>query len=244
MDKHILLQKYLHGQLTDTEYDQFMSIIESDPEFSEDVSIESVLYAKHRLALKKSITAQKVATKLPQKNNSSQHPLIRILRNIAAIFVLACISYLCFQQLTPDSKSKQHLVDTYLLETHPPPSTLRDDSVNGMAEWKLATKAYSQKYYELTIEQIDKITNKNNEQQLYLGLSKLYSNEWQATDAVSHFDSIINGSTTAHKDEAMWYKSLILIQSKKRNEAKVILQTIVDNKYWKYKEAVQLLNSF
>jgi len=251
MNKETLLKKYLHSELTDQEYKTFMTLVDSDPDYAEEVSIESVLYAKHKVTLKESIfnidhTIEGTnSTKTIDVNHAQEKrmTIFLILRNVAAIFILGIFSYFCFNQFSANTISQDNLVDTYLSDIHVPPSSFRNSVTNESDQWYLTSKAYSQKDYDTSIEILTEIKNKNNEQLLYLGLSKLYSQNWNSDDALIHFDEILSGTKRAHKDEANWYKSLILLKKDNLSDAKDILTTIISEKSWNHQTASKIIST-
>jgi len=52
MDKEELIQKYLHGQLSESESNRLSEMLDADPDLKEDLEIESVFYAHRNKALK------------------------------------------------------------------------------------------------------------------------------------------------------------------------------------------------
>jgi len=245
MDKQTLLQKYLHSELNDEEYKVFIDLVDSDPDFAEDVKIESVLYAKHKQDIKQEILNTnkiKISSGLDVQKEKRK-TLISIIRNVAAISILGLIMYICYTNIQSNSPSYQELVKAYISDTHVPPTTLRSSNDNETDFWLIGIQAYAQKDYDLAINNIQAISDRTNEQHLYLGLSKLYSTSVDPLTAIADFDHIIHNSIDYHKDEAMWYKSLILLEQGHQTDAIKILKELIEKKYWKYEDASLLLKS-
>lgn len=245
MDKHTYIQKYLHEELTDLEYEQFTQLIKSDPQFAKDLEIESVLFAKHKSLLKQEISQhsnlkeEKLQTIVSQKSSAK---IIKLLRSVAAISILTLAAFYLFQVSSNDNVdvSNSTLVDSYIRTPHDPPHSLMgNDEEMDKSPWSIGIESYKQEKYELAIEQINTIPDQTNQQLLYLALSKLYIND--TTGAISDFISLLQTDKKMHQDEARWFLSLTYLKSGEPDKAKPILQQIVNTNSWNSHEASSLL---
>ncbi len=102
---------------------------------------------------------------------------------------------------------------------------------------------YNQSKYNAAIKNFEASINnkqKATSSKYYIGMS--YFNLNKHNKAISYFDKVIGTSSTL-ADDAMWYKSLALINKGQKNKAKDLLQAIIDiNSSFKTK-AQKKLNS-
>jgi len=247
MNKQEFILKYLHNELTDQEYATFVKLVESDKEFADYVTIESILYANHRQKIKKEIldnSTIKSNTSIAEDNakqKSSTRHLFTSIRNIAALILVAIAVYFTFINKPlhiPDSNS---LITKHLLDFHEAPSSLMSGIEVQSNPWKIAIESYKQQKFELAIEQIEAIPDKTNQQLLYLALNKLYSDNTEG--AITDFNFILRSDNRIHKDEAEWFLSLAYLKSDQPEKAKPILQNIIKNDAWNANQANELLES-
>lgn len=249
MNKETFIQKYLHEELTDTEYVEFVALIESDPQFAENVQIESILYAKHKKNLKaeflknSTIADLKDSTQTKQNQVSKFRKIFPLIRNIAAVFILAIIGYYLFTDQKTTSFESDNLASHYLSQIHQPPPRLMSDSEVNNDDWTIAIDSYRQGKYEVTAELIQNIDDRTNQQNLYLALSQLYSTDQDINieKAISSFKTILKSNSDHHTDEAQWFLSLAYLLNKDEALAKESLAKIISNNSWNAEKAAVLL---
>lgn len=247
MNKQDFILKYLHNELTDEEYDSFVSLTQTDNAFAEQVKLESILYAKHKQNIKEELIQHSIIKSGTSQSNEN-HPqkstlknLVPFIRNIAAAFVLAIAAYFLFIDRPSETLDSNSLVVNHLMEFHKPPSSLMSGDEVESDPWKIAIESYKVEKFELAIDQIENIPDKTNQQFLYSALSKLYSEDTQG--AINDFKSILNGDNKMHQDEAQWFLSLAYLKSDNVDKAKSLLRTIIETKSWNANTASTLLDS-
>ncbi len=252
MNKESFIQKYLHEELTDSEYLEFVSLTESDPQFAEDVQIESILYAQHKQNLKKELISNSKLEnfdidRVEKKGKTSKlHSLFPLIRNIAAVFVLGFISYYLFTEKPLESSDTNSIASSYIETIHqPPPSLMNGNELNIDDPWTIGIESYKTQRFDLAKEQIELIPNRTNEQNLYLGLSRLYASDHNMNldKSISDFQSILSSNKSPHKDEAQWFLSLAYLEKGEVEKATTLLQNIVTEKSWNHKKALNLIES-
>lgn len=243
MDRDKLIQKYLHAELTPDEYETFLNLSKSDPEFAEEVNIQSVFYANRSKALKDILNAKQDTNLDDQEvvNKKQTKQLFLIVRNIAAIFILGLTSYFLFSSINPKSSTKyKELANSYALDKHAPPFITMNNEIALDDPWKVAIEAYRTNQYDLVIDQISKIENRSNEQTLYLALSHMYTESPNLDISINLFKDLISNKTNLHKDEPEWFLSLAYLENGELEKARTLLQNIIAEKSWNHKKAMTL----
>lgn len=249
MNKQDFILKYLHGELTDEEHDSFVKLTESDQEFADNVKLESILYAQHKrnikdeLISKANIKSLSVTPEGVSSQKTKVRSLFPLIRNIAAIFILGFISYFLFIDKPVDSLNSTSVIANHLNDFHQPPHSLMSGIEVESDPWKIAIESYKQEKFELAVEQIEKIDKRTNEQNLYLALSRMYSDQ-QDTNleiSISDFETILKSDNKVHTDEARWFLSLAHLLNKDNAAAKIHLTQIVDTNAWNADKAASLL---
>lgn len=249
MDKQDFILKYLHNELTDKEYESFINLTESDKTFAENVKIESILYAQHKENIKKELRDNsniEHATSVHEAkadDKTTIRNLFPLIRNIAAVFIFALITYFAFIDKPIDQSDSNSLAGNYLMEFYQAPPSLMSGVETESDTWNIAIESYKLEKFELAVEQIEKIENRTNEQNLYLALSRMYAQESGSdiTNAISDFKNILSSNTKLHKDEARWFLALAQLELKNSTEAKQNLEHIVTTNSWNAKKAALLL---
>lgn len=249
MDKKDFILKYLHNELTDAEYEAFLKLVESDQNFEEQVDLESILYAQHKRNIKKELKSSTEISRLRSAqeklttNKSSVWSLFSLIRNSAAIFIVALVSYFLFVEKPIKSQDSSFQFSYYLKDFHHAPASLMNGNKIESNLWDIAVESYKQEKFELVIEQVEKISNKTNQQYLYLALSRLYSSQQidSVDKAIRDFKSILSSNNSAHIDEARWFISIAYLMKKDKVVAKKYLAQIIAEDGWNDEKAAKLL---
>ena len=104
---------------------------------------------------------------------------------------------------------------------------------------------YNNSNYQIAIEQYKIVlqSEKNNLTALYyLGLC--YMELEDTKNAIQHFDKVLDIADNKYLEDAEWYKALALVKRNKVNQAKSLLQQILEKEGKYLKEATKLLDSF
>jgi len=236
MNQDTFIKRFLHAELSEKEMQEFHQQLKDDQDFAEAYKIHKLMH-QHRLKeFRKSIASPE--TVKPITNNNST-PIFNILRNIAAIFILAAISYISFNSLNKSNDPKL-LVDIFLSEQFMSPGTLQ--SAEGDEDtWQKAIILYSKNEFEQVEAEILKINNPNAEQQLYLGLSKLYKTNPNIKETISLLESIKDRPDNFHQDATDWYLALAYFKNGQHESAKPIIKLIAEGDHFKSLEAIKLL---
>jgi len=238
MNKDLLIEKYLYGELSDTEFQEFEQQLKEDTDFADEVKLRSVIFAKAKSDFKK---------KLLDANHKDQNPISEpkvvklnpayYLKRIAAVLIIGVLAFAIYRTL--NSAEITPNVDTYIAETHADPTVVMGETDNEKA-WQLAVTAFQQDNYAEAVNAIKKIESLDTEQQFYLGLGNLYQGDYPA--AITAFESLA-GSQNSFTESTKWYISLAHLKNNQPEQAKKYLQDIVASSSWKAKEAQALLDT-
>ncbi len=239
MEKSILLQKYLHGELSEAEEEEFLNYLESDEEFSQEVKVHSLMHANRAKELEKYLFDSQ--STIPKESTHSRSTLFKIIRNVAAMVLLAAISYFSFSTLS--NQETPFLVEDLYAEPFISPG-LKLSSSSEEDIWQKAIVLYSDRQYALAETEILKIGNISTEQNLYLGLSKMYKETPDFQGAISIFKEIKDQANNLNKDVTMWYLAIAYLKSGQKNLAKPLLESMASGDHYKKKEAKQVLKHF
>jgi len=254
MENSNLIRKYLHAELTEDERKKFDHLRNTDKVFDEEFKFHSLMH-KHRIQQFKSFVSKSEKSsiapteevKSERINNST--PIFKILRNIAAIFIIAAISYVSFNSLNNNNNNNNNnndpklLVDSYLNEPYMSPGTLQSAEGDKDA-WQSAITHYGKDEFELAEKEILNIDSISIEQQLYLGLSKLYKTNPAIEESISILESIKDRPDNFHEDATNWYLALAYLKNGQHESAKPIIKMIANGDHFKSKDAIKLLQQF
>jgi len=257
----ILIERFLKGELTLDEKDGFNQRLDTDSEFREKVQLEkqllealnedswsSIKNLDNRQELEeyqelfKSDNIQelkKTIAEIGYKNELENR--INPKRNwyfysaVAALLVVSLMVYVNVNQ-TP---SLENLYTDYLDSTELPSLVTRDNtnvSINN-AEALFTNENYDEAIVAYT-DLIEKMPSNKGTLYLYKGVSQMKLNKF--ADAEKTFDKLMT-SESLDATKAYWYKALLYLKMKDRNQASDVLKVIIDNRYFNYKKAVVLL---
>ena len=236
MKEHDLIRKYLHGELSLKEEQIFNELLSSNPQFADEVELQSVYYADRSSNLKTELQALK--PKVAETRSTS-------FNKIAVIAVLLCL-LLVLGYLFQNQRSENNLnyANIYLEETHPAPSVLMSGK-DGDVLWMECIQLYNDKNYNQAIEFFDKAIDRGLHKQqskLYIGLSFLYQTPPKLKKAISIFLELIT-SKSLYSEEANWYLALAKLEQSKKDECLKLLDEIIIKKSWNHQKAKTLKES-
>lgn len=237
MDKQDLILKYLQGQLTGAEYRTLQELIETDKEFAEELEIESAFYAKRNLRLKNEIRSSADSDNSDVGKRSKLYILMASLVLVIGSFVLV---RMC---VTPAEKIKEPNYLAYLEDPFQAPAVSMGEEVNKDDTWSQAIQAYRQSDFLECTQFLTAIPDRTDEQELYLGLSYLFSEDEQlVNNASSTLSHVINKPESKYKDIAMWYGALSSLKQNDTTSAQQYLQEIISSQTWNHEKAAELLS--
>lgn len=238
MENETFIRKYLHAELTDEERKQFLLRVKSDSDFAEEVKIHSLMF-KHR----HNEFAEYVVKSTNQKTEIKESQniiLFKILRNVAAIFILAGITYFSYNSLSRQSETSSP-IDIAFNEPYISPGILQGEDNLGNS-WNKAIEYYSATEYKKSAQEILNIKNPSIEQQLYLGLSNLYQNPPKFEESISILTKIVDHPANLDQDATIWYLSIAYLKNNQKELAMPLLKNVANSRHYKHKEATDILN--
>lgn len=246
-EKIAMIGKYLQGELQEEERGRFEKMIQEDPEFAEEVNLAITLDARFKVEKKQhwqSLLAKGEASDpVPEVDNQAKIRRLRWVRSVAAILLVALLASLLFLYLNPSSDIDV-LANRQLTNPYPDPVVLMGPE-EVTQDQNLYIRAYSEKEYEQGIAPLERLIEKNQEDPelyFYLALCQLYQSKPDYEKAISNFEESRRLKEAIYGPRADWFISLAYIKSGQLDQAKVLLQKIVDVKAWKSAEARVLLN--
>lgn len=246
MDRDILLQKFLYGELSKDEAEQFHTYLETDDLFAKKVKLESLFYAHNSIKIKEHLTDH-AKTHVGVDNEKIVKPVttsskllfLKPLINVAAILVLGIVGYFVFQSVnkTEDLPSIEH----FYSETFPSPGIMQSES--GEEDyWNNAIIFYSEGQYILAQNEILKIDSLTAQQKFYLGLSYMKRTPAKLDSSITILKNIIDDPNNLQADATQWYLALAYLKANQQALALPMLESIAASKnHFKEKQAIQVL---
>ena len=102
---------------------------------------------------------------------------------------------------------------------------------------KSAYEAFDQKKYSKTLEILNELSPETNEVILLKGAT--YFQQKDSEKAIENFQKI--DSQTSENDEAKWYLALSYLQKNDIENARPILESIIQKKTWQHQKADEIL---
>jgi len=224
MDNQILIQKFLHAELSEEEIVLFEKRFEDDVAFAQEVEASIVVHLKKskdfKVELMQAVEENRIS-KIKEFLINTKHQ----------------------NQEKTDQKAMEflELCENIINEKHPTPVVLRNQ-VSENTDYNFALEAFKQQEYELAIQKLEELKKETNETLFYKGLSYLYLPKPNYTLAAFHLEQIVEGNKLFKQEEATWYLSICYFHTGEVTKAYDLLQTIVSEKSWKFKEAKKLLD--
>jgi len=245
MNKENLIEKYLHGTITDEELDVFLKLIEEDQSFADQLEIESVFYANRNKKIKSELLEVKEKQKNFSELKDERKTKIRKKRRfnpilIAALILLPVVAFIAIQTSLPSGD--QHLVSQFLETPFEAPPSLMNDAPIKNDNWTKAQSAYKNNNFSEAAQLISALENRTEQQELYLGLSHLFNEQSNLNKSLTSLELVVNKPNGQFKDIALWYAALNTAKQGENEIAKKYLNEIVSSNSWNYKKAKQLLH--
>ena len=256
--EEILIENFFLGKLTKNEYSEFKQKMDSDKKFKQKVSLEKEyfnIFNKEKwnhiednknseikeyeqlFRNDKSQEIKRTINKAQNKyNKSSKTNYIKIISIAASIIII--INFFLFQDFSEPNSDELY---SFYLKTENIPTLTKRNKTNSLinnAEQYFLNKEFS-KANKLFLELVKESQYSSNSSILiYITICQIELNE--TSKAHKTINSLIN-SNLIDSNKGYWYKSLILLQSNSIEECKTVLKTIINNKYYNYKKAEELL---
>jgi len=223
MDNQILIQKFLHTELSEEEIVIFEKRFEEDIVFAQEVEASIVVHLKKNKDFKAELM------EAVEENRISK----------IKEFLLNTQNQ---NQEKTDQKAIEllELCENLINEKHPTPVVLRNQ-LSENTDYGMALEAFKQQEYELAIQKLEELDKETNEILFYKGLSFLYLPKPNYTLSAFHLAQIVEGKKLFKQEEATWYLSICYFHTGEVTKAYDLLQTIVSEKSWKFKEAKRVL---
>lgn len=245
-----LIEKYLNEELNANERSEFEQLQESDADFAEEVQVAVTINAdfnvKQKMRWQGLLNEQGNSVKETPVRKLTPRRSFNWIRNIAAVFILGLglsLAWLMFS-----SPAAGELADEQLMEIYVAPKAFMND-VDVDSNWKNAVSAYRDGQFSIAVAAIESSMGKNSEKldekNFYLGLSYLYEDVPNYDKAISHLaKSKELNSSSLFAPKANWFMALANLKEGKIEEAKALLQLVIDENAtnWKKAEATALLN--
>jgi len=239
MDTQTLIQQYLSGDLDEQSRDAVVQLVENDPDFAEQLQIESVFYAQRNKSLKEKLKAAKPDNKVvPMTPVASTWKRVLSIAATAALLVTAVWVY----QSDTSASTFGEITTAYITEKPDAPIiTMGAPTENKI--WQNATRAYQNNEYQKALLLINDIQSPTEEQVFYKALCLMRSDAANTEDALKIFQGISDQKNALYRDQAMWYEALCLIELDELIQARVLLTEIVKTQSWRDKDAQRILDS-
>ncbi|WP_046755513.1 anti-sigma factor [Kordia jejudonensis] len=218
MDTDELIQKYIHGSLSETEQQQFDTLLATDPEFANAVAEYENIHAAITSHEKDDLKAQLQQLETTSETTNAAKPS-RNYKRLAIAIVLLLFFGLLGNYIIQQANTNETLYATYF---EPYPNALQPVT-RGPSDGKLlteATRAYEAKNYEEAIKTFDLIQagfdNPNTEISFYKAMSLL--NLGKEKEALAILREIKHRKTR-FTPQIYWYGALIHIKLDEKEKA-------------------------
>ncbi len=260
MEDSLLIEKFLNDQLSPLEKENVLKRIEQDPSFRAQVRFEQELMDSldprgwnfldpnedptitlFEEAFKSEKTQDlKRTLEEVSYNYSNQSTSKRstrwILYSSAAMIAVIVGLFAWFNT----NESPQDLYASYFDPTDLTSVAVRGDSTEDLLIQ--AEIAFEDKDYKKTLsiidEQLKDLQNSKSAVYLYKGISHMELNEFNAAEDT--FNTLID-SNLMDAEKGLWFEALLFLKMNDTKAAKKVLQEIVDNNYYNYSKASEVL---
>lgn len=219
-----LIDRYLFGQLTDEDLQQFEKRMQQEPDFLQQVGdtkkIQQVVLITERTKLWQQLTIEEAKHKTGKQRFLSFTPTVWA----------AAASILLFVAVGGYWWSQQNKYREIYITYYKPYEELSFPKARGGTEadmaLPLAAAQYRERKYTECIGTLEPLTEKDNRVYFVLGLA--YAQQEEFEKALGSFDQVTDDFYL--NDEVRWYKALAFLALKKPEKAKVLLGKITQRK--------------
>ena len=239
-----LIERYLEGNLQDTEIQGFNDRLKSDQEFRMVLQEMETMVSGIKYTGRKNILSQlqQVEETLPQLRQEKEAKVVamRRFRIWAAAASVLLVAVTAIWLLTPNQLDQSQLFTAYY--QHSPNVELPTTrTANEISPRESAYQAYDSEQFQEAITRFQAIPDSQTKpiDSFYLALSYLSSGD--ALQAENLLRAYIPASQEIMKAKAQWYLAMALLSQGEIEETKELMQTIVSQESYNYKKASSLL---
>ena len=235
MKKTERIQKYLDGEMNESELKKFREDLKKFPDLAQELDLhrnlnEALISQDEKRFRKKLSQVYKdylIITGSYKPINSSGGKVKRL--GIVSVFVTILIGiFLAINFQWFGKQSNETIFNKYLVSYNKDLSSRVSSSrENTDKDLELAVKLYVQNNYSGSSGLLKKILSKNPENidaQFYNGLCSIYLNDFES--AITYFENVSQSTYNYYGEYASWYLALCYIRINDNQTAKVILKEI------------------
>jgi len=231
MKRQELIEKYVHGTLTEEERLTFNELISTDAEFAEEVRFQEdvKVVARHEDSDQ---FKQQLRSYENQRPSSSKRR-----RWVAAAILVALLATAYFTVFqNTNSKLFAEYFEPYRNVVAP---VVRGDQSEALSS--KAFLAYENKAYKEAASYFSQLIDTENESYYTFYLANCELALGQGTEAIVLLENYI-ATSGEFTDRAQWYLALAYVTTNENTKAKSHLERIVATNSYNHQEALQLLN--
>ncbi|KAB1154501.1 hypothetical protein F7018_13270 [Tenacibaculum aiptasiae] len=259
LEDDILIERFLRKELSNEERTNFLKRIEIDEAFKECFLLEKRLlesFNDNDWSFAQNITSKEVeeytelfrsekgvslkntiseVNAIYKKESQSKKRKLFYISGIAATIVLLIVINL-FKE---DNNSTDYYNEYIMLNELP--SFINRGEASEIKKLVSAENYFKKKEYKEVLSNLNKISNlklKDGNYYVYKGISLIELKKYDKAEKT--LDTLISGDLL-DAQKGYWYKSLLFIKANQLDKAKKELKFIIENNYFKHKEAKELL---
>lgn len=239
MDKEILIEKYIHQELTESEYKILLQTARENFSFKEELELRIAMHADFKTDMKKSmLQSLKTPTEsIPKSSQSKKYSFKRYLILIFGLLLTGYVLSTLFQRTT----YTKEIYASYLEEPVPQPTITKNEQFSAQDPWHVAKQEYANGNFQEFLENIQGIEI-NEEQRFFKALALLYGKPPMFIQSISEFETILqNEPTGIFAEESQWYLAIAYMATEDYEKSEVILNYIISVKGWNHEKARTLL---
>ena len=219
MDKNKKIEDFIDGNLTDKEYQEFLILKDTDPDFNKDIALRAEINNAIRdinyMEFHKLLIDQGNKQELTSRTIKFQHRILKTWHLAAALFALILVVGGLWFILSNKPFSKERLVSKYYKPAHPvllirsveentDAPLIEDFNFNQQNDWTNALKYFNSLDNQITAK-------------FYSGVC--YIELKQYSKAIDSFEYVINDDDNLFVEQAEWFLGLIFLMNNQMNQA-------------------------
>lgn len=259
-EDHILIEKYLKGSLSKDEEASFLERLDSDAEFKEHFEFEQQAFntlskdewsyvgntsseVKDYRRLLDDSDMQDLKQTLDKVNSNQRHTSNKSKRT--PLYYLAAASivlFIAFQFFFNQGVSNQELYDGFINHDGLPSFATRSSGNDLEDKLVIAQRLFENQEYKASLtvfEPILEAETNNASLYLYTGIAQSELNLYKKAEAT--FDNLIDNESI-DGSAGYWYKALLYLKQDKVEDAKLVLNEIVEKSLYNQSKAKELLS--
>ncbi len=234
--KDVLIQKFLDGELNNTETRRLKELFDTDPEFADELRSASLLI----VALKAEVLADQEHVLIPEHRPRNKTWYISIAASVC-LLIGAYFGLHVQDRLFPLNNNE--IYGTYFTPFEAPKITIRSPEAPSPSDLQMAFDSYEQQKYGQALKVFEQYSKANPNHSLvwfYIGNCYLSMNGKEAA-AVPAFKKVIELKDYDFIDEARWYLALAYIKIDDNENAIEQLKIIEEKEGRYYEKAARIL---